>query len=201
MDNINNLSKVNYALDEVINHLFQLSHFEQEAPIFERIAPVSCFFVKSQVDYNFCKPNVTIWLLMTKLGVCIDLGNHLIISSIFLLQVKKQPKQVPESRQFVNFKPWKVLWNWIDYYWNFCHTDIQESSCEDSATLNFLGRAKGPGEFIFQAFAESKMQNLPSVLHCSAASERYWLRYKPLILSYSRVGTYEPCKAVHAKLL
>ena len=61
MDNINNLLKVNYALDEVINHLFQLSHFEQEAPIFdERIAPVSCFFVKSQVDYNFCKPNVTI---------------------------------------------------------------------------------------------------------------------------------------------
>ena len=149
----------------------------------------------------FANPVWQYWLLMTKLGVCIDLGNHLIISSIFLLQVKKQPKQVPESRQFVNFKPWKVLWNWIDYYWNFCHMDIQESSCEDSATLNFLGRAKGPGEFIFQAFTEPKIQNLPSVLHCSAASGRYSLRYKPLILSYSRVGTYEPCKAVHAKLL
>ena len=65
-----------------------------------------------------------------------------------------------------------------------CHVDIQENSREDSATFNFLGitweKAKGPGEFIFQAFTEPKIQNLSSGRHHGAASQIYSLRYKTL---------------------
>ena len=54
---------------------------------------------------------------------------------------------------------------------------------------------------MFQAFPEPKIQNLSSGAHHCAASKIYWLRYKPLVLSYSRVGTYEPRKTMFVKLL
>ena len=65
-----------------------------------------------------------------------------------------------------------------------CHVDIHENSREDSATFNFHGitweRAKGSGEFIFQAFTEPKIQNLSFGGHHGAASQIYVLRYKTL---------------------
>ena len=39
----------------------------------------------------------------------------------------------------------------------------------------------------FQAFREPKIQNFSNHV---ATSEIYWVHYKPLVLSYSEVGTY-----------
>ena len=50
-------------------------------------------------------------------------------------------------------------------------------------------RAKGPGEFIFRAFKNPKIQNLSSGEYHGAASEKYWLHYKPLVLRLERIET------------
>ena len=50
-----------------------------------------------------------------------------------------------------------------------------------------FGRAKGPGESIFQAFKGPKIQNFGNHY---ATSEIYYVYYKPPVLSYSEVGTY-----------
>ena len=99
-----------------------------------------------------------------------------------------------------------MLWYWIDYYWNSCYVTwifrkVLAKTVQHSTFYGWLGRAKGPGEFIFQAFTEPKIQNLLSGGHHGAASEIYWLRYKPLVLIFSGVGTYGPCKTMYVKLL
>ena len=50
-----------------------------------------------------------------------------------------------------------------------------------------IGRAKVPWECIFQDFTESKIQNFGN--H-GATSKIYWVYYKPIVSSYSKVGTY-----------
>ena len=69
--------------------------------------------------------------------------------------------------------------------------DIQESSREDKAKLNFLGviwESKRSWRADFQAFREPKIQNFGN--H-GATSGIYWVYYKPPILSYWEVGTYD----------
>ena len=69
---------------------------------FERIAPVSCFFLKSPVSRLSCFicSISTIFLSrsqnLTKLDACVVLGYHPLISSLFLLQAK----EVPETSKF-----------------------------------------------------------------------------------------------------
>ena len=55
---------------------------------------------------------------------------------------------------------------------------------------------------LFFRLSESEIQNLPSGgHHGAAASKKYWVCYKPLILSYLGVGAYEPSKTMYLKLL
>ena len=68
------------------------------------------------------------------------------------------------------------------------------------STRDNVGEQKVPESF-FQAFTEPKIQNLPPGGHHGTASEIYWLRYKPLVLKYSGVRTYEPRKTMYVKLL
>ena len=131
------MSKVNYVLDEVINHMLQLSRFQ-------RIGPDTRFFLKSpisrlswlkcQIFMNFSSWLQLIfenlmwksWLLMAKLCVCIPLGKHLVISTIFLLAAKNCLKWVWESIQFVfltmksAMEPNRLLLKCL-----LCHVDIQ----------------------------------------------------------------------------
>ena len=58
---------------------------------------------------------------------------------------------------------------------------------QNSTFYGSFGIAKGPGEFIFQAFKEPKIQDFDN--H-GATSGIYWVYYKPPVLSYSEVGTY-----------
>ena len=46
---------------------------------------------------------------------------------------------------------------------------------------------KDPGECIFQAFKEPKIQSFGNY---GATSMIYWVYYKVFVLSYSEVGTY-----------
>ena len=81
----------------------------------------------------FANPMWKSWLLMAKLGVCIPLGKHLVISTIFLLEAKNCLKWVWESTQFVFLtmksavEPNRLLMKFL-----LCHVDIQEKK-------NFLG--------------------------------------------------------------
>ena len=71
--------------------------------------------------------------------------------------------------------------------------DIQEYQvfCEENAKFNSLGiiwESKRSWRGHFQVFREPKLQHFGNHV---ASSEIYWVHYKPPVLSYSEVGTYE----------
>ena len=70
------------------------------------------------------------WLLVTILASCVRCSRLLSWAvdpcqrkqELFCHKQKKRQGRVRESIQFVIFKQWKVLCNWIDYYWNsYCY--------------------------------------------------------------------------------
>ena len=72
-----------------------------------------------------------------------------------------------------------------------CQVDIQESSREGNAKFNFLGiiwGSKRSWRAHFQAFREPNIQDFGNHV---ATSKIYWVQYKPPVLSYSKVGTYD----------
>ena len=72
---------------------------------------------------------------------------------------KDSQEQVWELIQFVIFKPWKALWNWLFLTFLLLrHVDIQKSSREYNAKFNFLGitwERKSPSESSFFGFFQS----------------------------------------------
>ena len=99
------------------------------------------------------------WLLETKLCACVALDHHImrnksvsIKTQIFLSQAKEVPGTTFQVNTAYNFKPWKVLSTWSDYYWNFyCYLirmlkKIFVKTMQKSAFLEWIGRVKGPGQ-------------------------------------------------------
>ena len=84
-----------------------------------------------QVDHTFYKLDVKIFAANNEIR-CVSCSCPLSSSStldpcqqkhlLFWHYRKNRLERVWKSIQFVIFKPWKVLWNWIDYYWNsYCY--------------------------------------------------------------------------------
>ena len=86
-------SQKNFLLSSklLVNHMFQLSHFEREAPIFRGHLPSSRLFLQSAVLRLFCLNvryefflSITLfvnsmwksWIVVTKLSACAALGHH-----------------------------------------------------------------------------------------------------------------------------
>ena len=127
-------------------HMLQLSRFDREAPVLRRQLqssrpPVSSWNLRLwddlslnvrplwtfQVDHTFYRFSVKILVASNKIryACCSQLPYSSwtvdpcqLKHKLFWYKRKKRHERVWESMQFVIFKPWKVLWTWIGYWWN-----------------------------------------------------------------------------------
>ena len=71
---------------------------------------------------------MNILALLTELTVCLTLGPSQLKHELSWYKWKKRLKGVWESVQFLIFKPWKVRWNWVGYYWMLLYRKFLEGS-------------------------------------------------------------------------
>ena len=111
--------------------------------------------------------------------------------ALTVLPLAKKAPGTSLKIKFVIFKPWKVLWNKIDYYYiSYCYIRLILKKVLKKRTQIQLSRgtiqeSKKSWRVHFSRFF--KIQNFGK--H-GATSRIYWIYYKFVVFSYSEVGTY-----------
>ena len=137
--------------------MFQLSHFEWEAPVWKEwlLLPVSSWNllfwdysglnVRSlwifQVNSNFCKPDVKILIDNDKIR-CMHCSRQPSYHKHYFFVTSEEAHKMSLRINIVYiFSTMKsaVELNKLLLKFLLCHMYIQESSCEESARFNFLG--------------------------------------------------------------
>ena len=113
------------------------------------------------------------WLLVTKLGPCVALGHHLHHEQQIRVNnntyssgtSERSTKNEFENQQFVIFDPWKVFWNYIDYYvrWIFKRKFLQRP-CKIQLPRENLGEQKILEKALFRLSKSLKSNILTSMV-------------------------------------